>query len=574
MKENKITQNKVKILIILMIPIIIIGIFLAVQTGVKSQRLLYEEHDKHLAELVYTMDHNITTVLNRSRNIFSTTVSSKEFIDAEKNYVLHQDDTDIDEQLSHIEDILSDYSAGMLVKSGSDFVKASGQLDASSYEILPDTGKDDVWFIRNNNTGRRYIAISYRSKTFDYVYYILMDYSKFFKRIVTETIYEEHWFVVYNDGSGYAIHNDFVEPTLYTFTKEEMMARDDGYTKIAIMEDSNTAGPISYTYVDSDGKKQAIRLNVLPSGSSENGSFAIASAVYNAKIMSPNRWTTVKIFLSAILVVLGITVFIYLLSYSRRREKELSDKLQNLAIEKAISEELLREQEALAHHQKLETIGTLTAGIAHGFNNLLSPILGNSLLILEKTRVSDEDTFNDALEIYEASVRAKTLVKSISKLSRKESASQMKPLSANKLLQDTLVMSESTIPKTIKVIEDYKSDEMVFGDETQLINIFINLVINAVQEIGDKVGQITLSTDSDEEYVYISVSDSGKGIKEELKEKIFDPFFTTKESGKGTGLGLAISKKTAANHSGDIYVENLETGGAKFTVKLPIYREK
>ena len=96
----------------------------------------------------------------------------------------------------------------------------------------------------------------------------------------------------------------------------------------------------------------------------------------------------------------------------------------------------------------------------------------------------------------------------------------------------------------------------------------MNLLVNAGQAI-TAPGEIVLRSRSDELFVYVSVSDTGRGIPEEIRGRIFDPFFTTKEVGKGTGLGLSISAEIVKNHNGELLVESIVGVGTTFTVKLP-----
>ena len=108
-------------------------------------------------------------------------------------------------------------------------------------------------------------------------------------------------------------------------------------------------------------------------------------------------------------------------------------------------------------------------------------------------------------------------------------------------------------------------------DETQMKQVFMNLVINAQQSMPDE-GTITISLrqNVEEKQIEIKISDTGAGIAEKYVNRIFDPFFTTKSSGKGTGLGLAVSYGIVKQHGGEISVDSMPGKGSTFTILLPI----
>ena len=107
------------------------------------------------------------------------------------------------------------------------------------------------------------------------------------------------------------------------------------------------------------------------------------------------------------------------------------------------------------------------------------------------------------------------------------------------------------------------------GNETQLSQLLLNLVMNAFQAMGEEGGEITVSTAVEGEDVVFTVRDNGPGISEEIRDKIFDPFFTTKESGAGTGLGLAIARQAVEDHRGRIEVDSTPGEGTEFRVYIP-----
>ena len=230
--------------------------------------------------------------------------------------------------------------------------------------------------------------------------------------------------------------------------------------------------------------------------------------------------------------------------------------------------------QALAHHQRLELIGTMTSGIAHEFNNMLTPIMGYSILSLEQVPAGNEQLMENLIEIYDASKRAKTLITRLASLSRKNSGDTKRLFSPDKLSDKVLDMAQPSLPPLVSVARDYHcAEECLFADETQIGQLLLNLVINAFQAMEREGGTLTLSTQLDEGTVLFRVGDTGPGIPPEVFPRLFDPFFTTKENGRGTGLGLAIARQIAENHSGTITVTSEAGQGTVFTVSLPARSE-
>ena len=111
----------------------------------------------------------------------------------------------------------------------------------------------------------------------------------------------------------------------------------------------------------------------------------------------------------------------------------------------------------------------------------------------------------------------------------------------------------------------------IIGNPNQLQQVLMNLAINAQQAMEPDGGTVDIVTYCDDDHVYISVSDTGPGISEEVAEKIFEPFFTTKAAGEGTGLGLSVTYGIIRDHKGDIRVEKADGGGARFVIELPLH---
>ena len=252
------------------------------------------------------------------------------------------------------------------------------------------------------------------------------------------------------------------------------------------------------------------------------------------------------------------------------RERCHSRELKRLQRKKEAIEELNRQTQELAHHQRLQTIGTLTASISHEFNNLLTPIMGYSMLALEQLSPEDTDLYDNIVGIYESSRKAKTLVSRLSDLSRKNSESHFRPVSPDELIRKTLDVVSPAKRDGIELKLNLNCwEQRVNANEIQITQLLLNLILNGFHAMESDGGVLTISSEFDEKNIYIHIKDSGCGIPDLLKEKIFEPFFTTKEAGRGTGLGLAIAAQVAEDHHGSITVDSKVGEGTVFTVALP-----
>jgi PAS domain S-box-containing protein len=251
---------------------------------------------------------------------------------------------------------------------------------------------------------------------------------------------------------------------------------------------------------------------------------------------------------------------------------------------KRAEEEKILLERRIRETQKLESLGILAGGIAHDFNNILTAIIGNASLARLKTAPSAPAySYMEKIEI--SSRRAADLCNQMLAYSGKGQFNVMH-LELNTLVEETTHLLQLSISK--KVSLRYNLDRnllAVMADATQIRQIIMNLVINASEAIGDKIGMITISTgfmhaDRDYlkedylspgpvegNYVFVEVSDNGCGMDKETRAKIFDPFFTTKFTGRG--LGLAAVLGIVRGHKGALKVYSEPGRGTTFKLLLP-----
>lgn len=288
------------------------------------------------------------------------------------------------------------------------------------------------------------------------------------------------------------------------------------------------------------------------------------------ELMEYVRRMVLSAFAFGTMAVVGIGILYALFAQMIHRSSRLRREADDLRARNEAMEELNRRTRELAHHQRLETLGTLTSSIAHEFNNLLTPIMGYSLMALEKLPAEEEELYDNILEVYNASCTAKKLITRLSDLSRKNTDSTFRPASMDELIQKTLVVAEPARKDNVEIRLDLNcQDQRIRVNEIQISQLILNLILNAFQAMEEKGGVLTIKSSFDDRNVYLRVKDTGCGISEENRRRIFDPFFTTKESGRGTGLGLAIADQVVQAHRGSIRVESREGQWTVFTVCLP-----
>jgi PAS domain S-box-containing protein len=239
--------------------------------------------------------------------------------------------------------------------------------------------------------------------------------------------------------------------------------------------------------------------------------------------------------------------------------------------------ELKRVQEKALAGQKLESMGLLAGGVAHDFNNLLGGILASAELALLE-RADSASCEEELLRIKAAADGGTQIVRELMIFGAKEDP-LFEPVDFSILVLEMIQVLKISISKTVTLQFDLPVDlGMVLGNAAQLRQLVMNLVINASQAIGDREGQIRITTRvlpadagamiaAAGEYLTLEVADTGDGMTEEVKAKIFDPFFSTKRAGRG--LGLAVVQRVVSAHSGVIKVLTAPGSGTTFQVMLP-----
>ncbi len=253
------------------------------------------------------------------------------------------------------------------------------------------------------------------------------------------------------------------------------------------------------------------------------------------------------------------------------------DKRELIVIQDVTQQSLLQAKLRLA--ERLTSLGTMAAGVAHEINNPLAFVLANlnvvkgELASLPAIPGVDLIDLRDAVaEALEGAERVRQIVLSLKPFARIDDH-QRGHCDIVRILQASLNMAKNELRHRARIVSDLKPVAPVFANEARLGQVFLNLLVNAAQAITDghaAENQVTVLTREEGEQVVVSITDTGCGIPADVLPRIFDPFFSTKQIGEGTGLGLFISLGIVKDAGGAITVTSKLGSGTTFEVRLPI----
>ncbi|MBW1787000.1 MAG: HAMP domain-containing histidine kinase [Deltaproteobacteria bacterium] len=254
--------------------------------------------------------------------------------------------------------------------------------------------------------------------------------------------------------------------------------------------------------------------------------------------------------------------------------RRFRDEFTDLAITiNQMIHELGAREAVLIQSHKMRAIGTLTAGVAHELNNPLNNITLTAHMLMEDYGgLNDEERKEMIGDVIQEAGRSKRIISNLLDFAR-ESSAKLEPLDLGQLLQDTITLASNQTKLADMKVEFNAAGDLprIHGDDQQLRQVFLNLILNAIGASPKKSRiQVLVLPADDPHYIAVKVIDFGKGIPEHIIGSIFDPFFTTKDKGRGTGLGLSVSQGIVSKHGGRISVTSKEGAGSTFTVTLPV----
>jgi len=263
----------------------------------------------------------------------------------------------------------------------------------------------------------------------------------------------------------------------------------------------------------------------------------------------------------------------------RKRAELLGFMFQDAGVTAVFTSELRRTQARLVQSEKMAALGTLVAGVAHEINTPLGAITSNVDVVLRglgklapdvaPPRAEALRTLDELLQTTaHACQRISAIVKNLKNFARLDEA-EYKHADLREGMDSTLALVEHLHRGRIEIVREYGAVRPVVCHPGQLNQVFMNLLVNAIQAIADR-GTIRVRIVEEAAHVQIDVIDTGSGIAAANLPRIFDPGFTTKGVGVGTGLGLAICHQIVTAHAGTISVSSLPGAGSTFSVRIPL----
>ncbi|HTQ07189.1 MAG TPA: ATP-binding protein [Polyangiaceae bacterium] len=222
---------------------------------------------------------------------------------------------------------------------------------------------------------------------------------------------------------------------------------------------------------------------------------------------------------------------------------------------------------------RLASVGTLAAGVAHEINNPLAAVIANLELAVADLQAKGEtgELLEEVRDAREAAERVRLIVRDLRLFSRAEEPRRGR-VDVREVLESTLRMAWHEIRHRARLVKAFDEVPMVEANESRLGQVFLNLVINAAHAIPEgraETNQIRVATRHEDQRVVVEISDTGVGMSSEIMEHIFTPFFSTRPAGIGTGLGLPICRRLVEDIGGELRVTSRPAKGSTFTILLP-----
>ena len=244
--------------------------------------------------------------------------------------------------------------------------------------------------------------------------------------------------------------------------------------------------------------------------------------------------------------------------------------LSDVTESKRVEQEKKSLEDQLHHAQKMESIGTLTSGVAHNFRNILAGISIDAQLM--SLLYSGEQRLQEIVERIDVSLkRGARLVEDLMHFSHNKHQPKTESINLTDIIQETYRIISSSVDKRISIQIDAPDSLPIHADHAKMSQVLINLCTNA-RDAMESTGTLSIAARAENGRVAVTVTDTGHGMTRAVQAKCFDPFFTTKEVGKGTGLGLSTTYGIIKEIGGDIRLRSKPGKGTTFTIQLPLAR--
>lgn len=540
---------------------LVAGFFTTYRVFSQFRRSIIDQHEEMLTDTANSVDRSIQGYLRIHRDSLDYVTGRRGFLEAEAAWA---ETGNVEELMLRMEENLLTQDlrikSFLAIHDGEVILSTDGDMGYMLPEELTDL------FICRDESGAFYFGMLKSHEALSYAAVLELDVLCDYLAESSAVSDTDRMMLIDPDGQ-IVIQYMKGQTTASVLTREIVERSPAVAAAVRAVDASETQ--VSFYEAEEDGRDTTVGYVLIGVKAGINGFFNICILDAYDAYLDDLRWETVQLTVSCAMIMLGLTLLMSYAGSLSRENRKANVELRRLNQRQKALEEINRQTRDLAHHQRLETIGTLTSSISHEFNNLLTPIMGYSLLTLEKLPPGEEELADNLIEIYNASEKAKQIISRLSDLSRKNSPNTFRAASVDALVRKALDIAMPARPEGVEVKLNLNCwDQRIRANEIQICQLMLNLILNAFHAMGSQ-GVLMIETGFDDHFVDLQVSDNGCGIPKENLDRIFDPFFTTKDSGKGTGLGLAIAAQVVEDHQGTIRVESKPGQGTRFTVRLP-----
>lgn len=583
MKQKKIIF--IAALVTLAVALIVMGLsrVLWVYRNYRADMLTYES--RHLNSIVSAVARGMDWMLNDYSTQVAQLMNRREFTRAEEEYA-SSGDAETLQKLMKRPDIIPPYTE-LRMSCGIAIYDGGGAFIAATSESFPHAAADEdlgggillrtddtgiFWFVfeKTSDTGLRYELAVPVQALFSYH----ADFARVGRHGYLFLLEKNSRFICYA-GEGQSV-TESVSVLLEEHPQADPTALETLSRRGIKMPEDYEIYRYPWPIFSDDGAAAEETLVMTYPLSAGNGQLTMGAAMSFREFDSFLSDTLQEVTVIILLELGGAMILMFIVAWALLASRRNVLELQAMREKAGLMEEINRQQQSLAHTERLQQLGIMTSGMVHEFNNMLTPIMSQSLLLLEQ--IADHENspqFENALDIYEASESARDILLRISSMSKKDVDMGFKSIELCALLEKT--MNLASMAKNPHISQQLKLPEEVLfisGNDQLLTQAFLNLMINACQAMGDE-GTLFVAAEKESRsssglgYVRVEVCDTGPGIPDENLGSIYDPFYTTKGE-RGTGLGLAICQKIIETHKGTITAANRPDGGAVFTVRIPL----
>ena len=577
MKKKEQVRVRLAVIVCAIIVLLAAGISLTIRMFHNYSALMLVNTDNQLMSLARSVDLSAESRLDRYVENLEHTLEHEERMAAEEKW-LEKNDTQallafLNQSLLGQDETVID----IVVFAGDKvLLSQSGEMDytlGTQEDMIGDAG--GCLCLRSD--GMLTIAVAKHTER-DLTYAALFHVNEFYEGITENLSDNLHNEIVMMDAQSQMLIHRQQELTIVNKISD-FSEEDSKYSMLKFLIKQQQEEKEGTEFCDAvssaTGRAYTARMAVVPANKESNGLFAVGVSTDYDEVTRPMRQGSVRLIIYGGVVLLTTVGLLILLAHTARGSERAKREVELLKEKNAAMEALNRQTQEFAHHQRLELMGTLTSGIAHEFNNLLAPIMGYSILILEKLPPEESELYDEVLEIYNTSTKAKTVISRLQDLARKHAGDEFRNFRFDDVVQKAIDIAAPAKPKTVELeLSLNGEDSCIFGNETQMSQLILNLLINAFHATEEKCGRVTVHTSAENGRILLKVSDNGYGMTEEVKQRMYEPFFTTKKGGEGTGLGLAIVAQIVEEHGGSIHLESKVDEGTTFFIEFPMILSK